>query len=46
MCVEGLASGKAGEVNRVHTLKGLDFKDLDFRRVMGIHRRVLSKKVV
>lgn len=46
MCVEGLASCKAGEVKRVHMLKGLDFKDLDFRRVMGIHRGVLSKKVM
>ena len=46
VCVEGLASGKAGEVNRVHMLKGLDFKDLAFKRVMGIQRRVLSKKVV
>lgn len=31
VCVEGLASGKAGEVNRVHMLKGLDFNDLAFK---------------
>lgn len=33
-------------MGRVHIFEGLAFRDLDFRRVLGIHRRVLCKIVM